>query len=71
MTTRSIGVHVGPGLTRGNEFQDGGLLARAAEMDADGVQVFLTDPQSYKSPRPRPDAEALRQNDVIVVAHAP
>ena len=42
-----IGVHVGPGLTSENELDDGGPLARAAEMDADGVQIFLTDPQSY------------------------
>ena len=30
-------------------------------MDADGVQIFLTDPQSYKAPKPRPDADALLQ----------
>jgi len=66
-----IGVHVGPGLTDGNELDGGGPLARAAEMDADGVQIFLTDPQSYKSPKPRPDADALLQSDVMVVVHAP
>ena len=56
MTVHPIGVHIGPGLTDDNELLDGGPLARAAEMDADGVQVFLTDPQSYKTPKPRPDA---------------
>ena len=61
MTMHPIGVHVGPGLTAENELDDGGPLARAAEMDADGVEVFLTDPQSYKSPKPRPDADALLQ----------
>jgi deoxyribonuclease IV len=66
-----IGVHVGPGLTDDNEVDDGGPLARAAEMDADGVQIFLTDPQSYKSPKPRPDGDDLRQSDVMVVVHAP
>jgi deoxyribonuclease IV len=66
-----IGVHVGPGLTGDNELDDGGPLARAAEMDADGVQIFLTDPQSYATPKPRPDAEALRASDVLVVVHAP
>ncbi len=66
-----IGVHVGPGLTEANELDGGGPLARAAEMDADGVQIFLTDPQSYKAPKPRPDAEALLQSDVMVVVHAP
>src|SRR3954468_13787115 len=66
-----IGVHVGPGLTEDNELEDGGPLARAAEMDADGVQIFLTDPQSYATPKPRPDAEALKAGDVMVVVHAP
>ena len=66
-----IGVHVGPGLTDDNQLDDGGPLARAAEMDADGVQIFLTDPQSYKAPKPRPDADALLQSDVMVVVHAP
>src|SRR3712207_3314303 len=40
-------------------------------MDADGVQIFLTDPQSYKSPKPRPDGDALLAGDVMVVVHAP
>jgi deoxyribonuclease IV len=66
-----IGVHIGPGLTEDGELEDGGPLARAAEMDADGVQVFLADPQGWKAPRPRPDAEALRTSDVMVVVHAP
>ena len=71
MAIHPIGVHVGPGLTDDNELDDGGPLARAAEMDADGVQIFLTDPQSYKSPKPRPDADDLLQSDVMVVVHAP
>jgi deoxyribonuclease IV len=66
-----IGVHVGPGLTDDGDLLDGGPLARAAEMDADGVQIFLTDPQSYKAPKPRPDADDLRDGDVLVVVHAP
>jgi deoxyribonuclease-4 len=66
-----IGVHVGPGLTEDNELLDGGPLARAAEMDAEGVQIFLTDPQSYATPKPRPDADALLAGDVMVVVHAP
>jgi len=66
-----IGVHVGPGLTGDNELEDGGPLARAAEMDADGVQIFLTDPQSYKAPKPRPDAADLLDGDVMVIVHAP
>jgi deoxyribonuclease-4 len=69
--THPIGVHIGPGLTEDGELEDGGPLARAAEMDADGVQVFLADPQGWKAPKPRPDAEALRASDVMVVVHAP
>jgi len=66
-----IGVHVGPGLTDDNQLDDGGPLARAAEMDADAVQVFLADPQGWKAPKPRPDAEALLGSDVAVFVHAP
>jgi deoxyribonuclease-4 len=66
-----IGVHVGPGLTEDNELEDGGPLAMAAAMDADGVQIFLTDPQSYATPKPRPDADELRSGEVMVVVHAP
>jgi deoxyribonuclease-4 len=71
VASHPIGVHIGPGLSDDNELVDGGPLARAAEMDADGVQIFLTDPQSYATPKPRPDAEALRSSDVLVVVHAP
>jgi deoxyribonuclease-4 len=66
-----IGVHVGPGLTDDDELDDGGPLARAAEVDADAVQVFLADPQDWKAPKPRPDAAELAAGDVLVVVHAP
>jgi deoxyribonuclease IV len=66
-----IGVHVGPGLTEENELLDGGPLGQAAEMDADAVQIFLTDPQSYAAPKPRPDADDMLASDVMVVVHAP
>jgi len=69
--TQPIGVHIGPGLTDDNELLDGGPLARAAEMDADAVQVFLADPQGWTAPKPRPDADALLAGDVLVVVHAP
>ncbi|WP_336032417.1 deoxyribonuclease IV [Geodermatophilus sp. FMUSA9-8] len=71
MAAHPIGVHVGPGLTEDNQLDDGGPLARAAEMDADGVQVFLGDPQGWKAPLPRPDAEDLLASDVAVFVHAP
>ena len=71
MAEQLIGVHVGPGLTDDNELDAGGPLARAAEMDADGVQVFLADPQGWTAPKPRPDAEALLGSEVAVFVHAP
>ena len=71
MGTHPIGVHVGPGLTEDNELLDGGPLGLAAQMDADAVQIFLTDPQSYATPKPRPDAEEILASDVMVVVHAP
>ncbi len=71
VTGQLIGVHVGPGLTEAGELDDGGPLARAAELDADAVQVFLADPQGWKAPAPRPDAEALLGSDVAVFVHAP
>ncbi len=71
MGTHPIGVHVGPGLTDDDELLDGGPLGMAAQMDADAIQIFLTDPQSYAAPKPRPDAQELLAGDVIVVVHAP
>lgn len=71
MANHPIGVHVGSGLDEDGQPVDGGPLARAAEMDADGVQLFLADPQGWKAPLPRPDADALASADVVVVVHAP
>ena len=75
-----IGVHVGSGRPDGDEpGDDDGSdvpqlldpLARAAEVGADAVQVFLADPQGWKAPGPRPDAERLSGSGVAVVVHAP
>ncbi|HVL99013.1 MAG TPA: deoxyribonuclease IV [Egibacteraceae bacterium] len=46
-------------------------LAEAAARDADCVQVFLSNPQSWKKPRPREDAERLRAAALPVYVHAP
>ncbi|HZN17354.1 MAG TPA: deoxyribonuclease IV [Micromonosporaceae bacterium] len=46
-------------------------LAEAAARGADAVQFFLTDPQGWKPPEPRPDAAALRAAEVTVYVHAP
>lgn len=46
-------------------------LAGAAEREADLVQIFLSNPQSYKAPQTRPDAEQLRASDIDIYVHAP
>ncbi len=46
-------------------------LAAAAAREADVIQFFLTDPQSYAAPKPRPDADALRATSVDIYIHAP
>jgi deoxyribonuclease-4 len=46
-------------------------LAGAAEVGADCVQIFLSDPQSWRKPPERPDAEELRTSGVPVYVHAP
>jgi deoxyribonuclease-4 len=56
-----IGAHVDPA----------DPLGAAVTRDADAVQFFLTDPQGYKSPKPREDAETLRASDVAIYIHAP
>ncbi|WP_082522981.1 deoxyribonuclease IV [Geodermatophilus sp. Leaf369] len=71
MSSQLVGVHVGSGLTADNQVGDGGVLARAAEVDAAVVQVFLADPQDWKAPKPRPDVDELTAGDVALVVHAP
>lgn len=56
-----VGAHVGS--------QD--LLAEASARGADIVQVFLSNPQSWKKPLPREDADDIRASDVGVYVHAP
>jgi len=46
-------------------------LEAAADRGADDIQFFLTDPQGYKSPKPREDAAALRESEVDIYIHAP
>ncbi len=46
-------------------------LAGAAERDADLVQFFLSNPQSWKAPTPRADAEALRSSPIVFYVHSP
>jgi deoxyribonuclease-4 len=46
-------------------------LGEAAARKADLVQFFLADPQGWKPPAPRADADALRASGVDVYIHAP
>lgn len=46
-------------------------LAEAAERGADLVQVFLSNPQSWKKPLPRPDAGVLAASPIPIYVHSP
>lgn len=46
-------------------------LAGALDDEADAVQIFLGDPQSWKKPPPRDDADLLRRSPIPVYVHAP
>lgn len=46
-------------------------LAEAAAVGAEVVQVFLSNPQSWKKPAPRPDADELRAAPIPLYVHAP
>jgi len=57
----AVGAHVSPQRP----------LEAAAALGADLVQIFLSDPQSWRKPPPREDAKALRDADVGIYVHAP
>jgi deoxyribonuclease IV len=46
-------------------------LEEAEERKADLVQIFLSNPQSWKKPPPRPDADDLRQSPIPIYVHSP
>ncbi len=46
-------------------------LAEAAERNADLVQIFLSNPQSWRKPAPRADAAELANSPIPVIVHAP
>jgi len=56
-----IGSHVSP--------QD--PLGEAAARDADAVQIFVSNPQQWKAPIPREDAEELKASRIGLYVHAP
>jgi deoxyribonuclease IV len=46
-------------------------LATAESTGSSCIQLFLSDPQSWKKPTPHPDADALRSATMPVYVHAP
>ena len=56
-----IGAHVAPDMP----------LRIAADLECDQVQIFLSDPQSFKKPVPRADADELKASPIDIVVHAP
>jgi deoxyribonuclease IV len=46
-------------------------LGAAAAEGADCVQIFLGNPQGWKAPKPRDDAEELKHSSVPIYVHAP
>jgi len=58
---RGVGAHVGPD----------DPIGEAAARGADLVQIFLGDPQSWKKPEPRNDAELLASSPLPLIVHAP
>lgn len=55
----------------GSHVRSDNPLAGALDDEADAVQIFLGDPQSWKKPPPRDDADLLRRSPIPVYAHAP
>jgi len=60
-----LGVHVGA------REDDADPVDEARRSGADGVQIFLADPQGWKTPKPHPRAEELRSADLTIFVHAP
>ena len=47
-----------------------GPLEAAAELGAECVQIFLSDPGSWRKPPPHPETEALRASPIDVFVDA-
>lgn len=59
------------GVLIGSHVDNTDPLAAAAADGADVVQFFLGNPQSWKKPKPREDAEVLKASTVPLYVHAP
>lgn len=55
----------------GAHVTDDDPLAGAKARAADVIQFFLSDPQDWKKPAPRDDADQLRDSDLTLYVHAP
>lgn len=55
----------------GAHVPSGDPLAEATAREADCLQFFLSNPQSWRKPKPRDDAEALRDAGIPLYVHAP
>lgn len=55
----------------GAHVRDADPVTAAGEVDAQAVQIFLADPQGWKKPVPRDDADALVASGLGIYAHAP
>jgi deoxyribonuclease-4 len=55
----------------GAHVRDDDPLGAAAQREAEVVQFFLADPQDWKSPKPHPQADALRESGLTIVVHSP
>lgn len=55
----------------GAHVRDDDPLGAASERGAEVVQFFLTDPQSWKTPKPHPQADALRAAGLPMYVHSP
>lgn len=58
---RRIGAHVG----------GDNPLRHARDRGADVIQIFLSNPQGWKTPLPREDADELRVSPIPIYVHAP
>ena len=65
VTVPTVGVHVGA------REDDADPVAEAARSGADAVQIFLADPQGWKTPKAHPHADELRESDLQIYVHAP
>nr|WP_297423112.1 deoxyribonuclease IV [uncultured Actinotalea sp.] len=55
----------------GAHVRDDDPVAAAQAVDAEAVQVFAGDPQGWKKPKPREDAQQIRDSGLGVYVHAP